>query len=132
MIAEQVKVFLYSIGLGALYILLFDIFRLMRRKKKTRDGIVYLQDVLYVGIIAMMIIISTFMMNHGELRGYMVIGYFLGGILYLLFFSHLFYHKGCWLLDTLEGKIKTVGQRIKILWKKLKKSKKNNQNQAGF
>ena len=129
---EQVKVFLYSIGLGVFFILLFDLFRLMRRKKKTRDAMVYLQDVIYVVMVAMMIIASTFMINHGELRGYMVIGYILGGMIYLLLFSHLFYQKGCWILDIIEKSLKIVSHRIKDLWKKIIKTKKNNQNQAGF
>ena len=75
MIANQVYVFLSSILVGAILALIFDIFRLMRRHKETRDYIVYIQDIFFWLIVAIVIIISAFITNSGELRGYMFIGY---------------------------------------------------------
>lgn len=77
MITNQVYVFFWSIAIGALLTLIFDIFRLMRRNKETKDIIVYIQDIFFWLIVAIVIIISAFITNSGELRGYMFIGYIL-------------------------------------------------------
>ena len=85
MIANQVFVFLWCIVVGAILTLIFDIFRLFRRNKKTKDLIVYIQDIFFWIIVAIVIIISAFIINSGELRGYMFVGYALR--LYVLFAS---------------------------------------------
>lgn len=77
MIVNQVYVFLWSILIGGVLTLVFDFFRLMRRHKETRDLIVYIQDIFFWFIVAIVIIISAFITNSGELRGYMFIGYLL-------------------------------------------------------
>lgn len=77
MIVNQVYVFLWSILIGAILTLIFDFFRLMRRNKEIRDLIVYIQDIFFWIIVAIVIIISAFVTNSGELRGYMFIGYLL-------------------------------------------------------
>lgn len=77
MITNQVYVFFSSIVVGVFLALIFDIFRLFRRNKKTKDIIVYIQDILFWIIVAVVIIISAFKTNSGELRGYMFIGYIL-------------------------------------------------------
>lgn len=89
MITNQVYVFFWSILIGAFLTLIFDFFRLMRRHKNTRDLIVYIQDIFFWLIVAVVIIISAFLTNSGELRGYMFIGYALGSMFYLLLFSKL-------------------------------------------
>lgn len=75
MITNQVYVFLWSIIIGAFLTLIFDFFRLLRRNKETKDIIVYIQDIFFWIIVAIVIILSAFITNSGELRGYMFIGY---------------------------------------------------------
>ena len=75
MITKQVYVFFWSIVIGAILTLIFDFFRLFRRNKKSRNITVYIQDVFFWIIVAIVIIISAFITNSGELRGYMFIGY---------------------------------------------------------
>ena len=77
MIEKQVYVFLCSILIGAILTFIFDLFRLTRRHKNSKDLIVYIQDILFGIIAAIVIIISAFVTNSGELRGYMFIGYIL-------------------------------------------------------
>lgn len=77
MIVDQVYVFLWSIVIGAILTLIFDFFRIIRRNKKSKDFIVYIQDIFFWIIVALVIIISAFITNSGELRGYMFIGYVL-------------------------------------------------------
>lgn len=131
MITNQVYVFFCSILIGAVLTLIFDCFRLMRRNKKTRDLIVYIQDILFWIIVAIVIIISAFITNSGELRGYMFIGYILGSMFYLLLFSRLILK----IFGTVFDKIDLVFEKIfyflrKIL-KKFKFKKKNTTIQQG-
>lgn len=86
MIVEQVYVFLYSILTGAIIGLLFDIFRAFRFNS-IKDIWVYIQDVIFWLMTAVIIITSAFLINEGELRIYMLIGYLLGAIFYMLLFS---------------------------------------------
>ncbi len=89
MIQSQVYVFLWSILIGAILAFVFDLFRVSRRKGGASFWIVCLQDILYFFIVAFIIIMSTFVINDGELRGYMFIGYALGVMFYLLLLSKL-------------------------------------------
>ncbi len=87
MIQNQVYVFLWSIVTGGLLALIFDFFRAARKCGKDNLLIVCLQDILYLIIAAFVIIMSSFITNDGDLRGYMFLGYLLGVIFYLLLFS---------------------------------------------
>ena len=86
MLVEQVYIFGWSIVTGMILGLLFDIFRGMRWKGM-KDIWVYLQDIVFWIVTGVIIICSTFLINMGELRGYMLIGYLLGAGFYFLLFS---------------------------------------------
>ena len=87
MIQNQAYVFLISILVGGVLAIIFDFFRLLRRKGNTKNYIVYIQDILYWLIVTFIIIMSAFLTNDGELRGYMFIGYILGAIIYVVTLS---------------------------------------------
>ena len=76
LIYDQVLVFLKSIGVGAILAWLFDLFRLMRGKHKQHSWLIYLQDSIYLFLATMLIIITAFIFNNGEIRGYMIIRLF--------------------------------------------------------
>ena len=86
MLVEQVYVFLGSIITGTILGILFDFFRSLRWNG-IRDIWVYIQDIIFWIVVALIIIVSTFIINEGELRGYMLIGYLLGAGFYMLLFS---------------------------------------------
>ncbi len=110
MVAEQVYIFLWSVLVGAIMGVVFDFFRALRRNGNTRNIIVYLQDVIFWLIVAIIIITSSFILNNGELRGYMLIGYLLGAFMYMLLLSN--YIKGTFIfIFNMWHKI------IQILWK---------------
>lgn len=122
MIANEVIVFLWSIIIGACLTLIFDFFRLVRRNKETKDIIVYIQDILFWMIVAIVIILSAFLTNSGELRGYMFVGYALGSMFYLLLFSKM--------VLTIFGKIFEIVEKLfanlKSILTKINFKKKNN------
>lgn len=86
MLAEQVSIFGWSILTGAVLGVLFDLFRGLRWEG-IKDIWVYIQDVVFWIVTALIIIVSAFLMNQGEIRGYMLIGYLLGAGFYLLTIS---------------------------------------------
>lgn len=125
MITSQVYVFFWSIIIGAILTLIFDIFRLMRRNKESRDIIVYIQDIFFWIIVAIVIIISAFITNSGELRGYMFIGYALGSMFYLLLLSKLFLKIFGTLFDKINSFFEKIFDFIKEKIKKINFKKKN-------
>lgn len=125
MITNQVYVFFWSIIIGAALTLIFDFFRLMRRNKETRDLIVYIQDIFFWLIVAFVIIISAFITNSGELRGYMFIGYALGSMFYLLLFSKIILNIFGTIFDKIDLFFEKIISILKKFVKKINFKKKN-------
>ncbi len=124
MIQNEVYTFLWSILIGAILAFIFDLFRISRRKGGTNVFIVCLQDVLYFVILAFIIIMSTFLINDGELRGFMIMGYALGAIFYLLMFSKMIIKIFSVILDFIESVLKKVFGGVKRLIMKVNFSAK--------
>lgn len=125
MIHNQVYVFLWSVVVGAILALVFDFFRLLRRKGNTKNYLVYLEDILYWIIVAFIIVVNAFVTNNGELRGYMFIGYIIGAIFYLILFSPLLLKILGGFLDLIENIFKRIGGFLGKIGNKLKFKKKN-------
>ena len=132
MVAEQVYIFLWSVLLGAIMGVVFDFFRALRRNGNTRNIIVYIQDVIFWLIVAIIIITSSFLLNNGELRGYMLIGYLLGALLYMLILS--IYVKGLFifLMNLVEKGISFLVTPFKKILEKTEKNKKKLENKQEF
>lgn len=128
MIANQVFVFFWSIVIGAILALIFDFFRISRRKGRTKNWVVYVQDVFYWIIVAIMIIASAFITNDGELRGYMFIGYGIGAIFYLILFSKILIKIISGILDFIENIVKKFIECIVKIKDKFNFKKKNVNN----
>lgn len=128
MIQNQVYVFLWSIFTGALLAFIFDLFRVVRRRGKSSVLIVCIQDVLYFLIVAFIIIMSSFITNDGELRGYMFFGYALGIMFYLLLFSKLVVKVLSLVFDMLGKAIDKCLTIPKKLLKKINFRRKTLQN----
>lgn len=137
MVAEQVYIFLGTVLVGAIMGVIFDFFRALRRNGDTRNMIVYFQDIVFWLIVAVIIITSSFLLNHGELRGYMLIGYVLGAFLYLLLFSRFVKAVFIFLMDLAHRGMQILcGPFLKLAEKlqeqrmleKLQKKEKNLEN----
>lgn len=73
---------------------------------------------------------STFFINDGELRGYMVLGYALGAIFYLLLFSKMIIKFFSTIFDFIElcnkkvlNGMKKMVSKMKFTTKRIKKEK---------
>ncbi|MBO5179601.1 MAG: spore cortex biosynthesis protein YabQ [Clostridia bacterium] len=125
MMAEQVYIFFTSVIIGAIMGIIFDFFRALRRKGNTKNILVYIQDIIFWLIIAIIIIVSSFIINNGELRGYMLLGYILGAIIYMLVFSKYIKMLFGFVFDFVE---KIFGYLMLPFEKLTRKLEKNNKN----
>lgn len=126
MLADQVYIFFSSVIIGAVMGVVFDFFRALRRKGNTKNILVYIQDSIFWFIIAIMIIVSSFIINSGELRGYMLIGYILGAILYMVLISKYIKFLFGVIFDFIEKIFEYIFSPFrKIMIKKLEKSNKS-------
>lgn len=123
MLVEQVYVFLWSIVTGAILGILFDLFRAFRFKG-IRDVWVYIQDIIFWLVTAVIIIASAFMINEGQLRGYMLIGYLLGAGFYMLLFSKFILHTLRFIFDGIRNGCQLLVKKSQNLFKLVKKEKK--------
>lgn len=120
MIQSQTYVFLSSVIVGAILAIIFDIFRIFRRKGNTPNFVVYIQDVFYWIIVTLIIIMSAFITNDGDLRGYMFIGYILGAVIYIVTVSSYILNITGKILDFFERILKKTNQKLKKMVKKNK------------
>lgn len=123
MLVEQVYTFLWSILTGVILGVLFDIFR-ASRFKGIKDIWVYIQDIIFWLISALIIIASTFLINEGELRGYMLIGYLLGAGFYMLLFSKFILYILRFIFENIRNGCHFLIKKVENLLKTFKKEKK--------
>lgn len=128
MLETQSIVFLWTIVIGMILGLVFDFFRILRRKGNTKDIMVYVQDTVFWIIVTIVIIVSTFLINDGELRGYMIFGYILGAVFYMLLFSKMIRSFFTFILDGIEKIFKFILKKIVNAVKKINFVSKNNKN----
>ncbi len=89
MIAEQVYIFLYAILAGVVAAFLYDILRIKRRAIKTGVIFVSIEDLLYWLIAAVLLFVTVYNSNNGQMRGFIFIGNVIGVILYETLFSNI-------------------------------------------
>ena len=129
MIQNQVYVFLWSIITGGLLALIFDIFRAIRKVGKSGLLIVCLQDILYLIMAAFIIIMSSFITNDGDLRGYMFLGYLLGVMFYVLLLSRMVVGLLSGVFKMLHNAVESILELPKKLFKKLDFKRNKLQNE---
>lgn len=87
---SQIGLFLIYVASGILICLLFDIFRALRKSIKTADIITYVEDTIFWIIAASFLMYLIFTLNSGNIRMYIFIALFIGGLLYYCTISKLF------------------------------------------
>jgi spore cortex biosynthesis protein YabQ len=109
-IDNQVIVFLYSIIGGIVIAFIYDVFRIKRKKIKSRAFITYLEDFAYWIIVAVVMFTSVYISNDGEIRSYIFLGTIIGLIIYILFLSKI-------VVMILMALIELLTKIFKTLWK---------------
>ncbi len=85
---EQIFIFFFIIGIIIGFI--FDFFRVIRKSFKTTDFITLIEDIIFLFISSILIIGGIIKINGGEVRFYLFLGIFLGGLIYSLTISNLY------------------------------------------
>ena len=87
----EVHIFLSTIYGGLIAGFIYDIYRTIRYFSKPRKFLTYLGDLLFWTITASIFFIILIKNNWGEVRGYTLIGFFLGILIYNKAFSRFIY-----------------------------------------
>lgn len=88
-VTHQVYVFLWSIAGGMLIAFLYDLFRIKRKTIKTHILMIYLEDLIFWILVAVILFLTVYLSNDGEIRGFIFLGTAIGIILYALTLSRL-------------------------------------------
>ena len=118
---DQLMTAIYFILVGIILGIIFDIFRILRKTIKTSDIITNIEDIIYGIITGIIILISIYWFNNGELRLYIFLNICFGIITYMLLISKHFININIIFIDALKKCIKYVIKPFIILLKYLKK-----------
>ena len=88
--SEQAKLFLSTVCIGYIIGFAYDIIRVFRSIIKHHEILKQAEDLLYWTISAMIVFILLLSENKGEVRFFMIIGSFIGMILYYFTLSSIF------------------------------------------
>lgn len=87
MISNEFSVFLAFVLIGIIISFIFDFFRILRCVYKTPDFVTILEDIAFWLISGIILLLGIFVLNDGNIRGYLFIGLFSGVCLYIVFIS---------------------------------------------
>ncbi|NLK87123.1 MAG: spore cortex biosynthesis protein YabQ [Clostridiaceae bacterium] len=107
-VSEQVIVFLWTTVCGMAAAFVYDLFRIFRKAVKTGSLVTFVQDVLYWLIVAVIMSITVFYSNDGELRGFLFLGAFIGAVLYALMFSRVIMSSSLFIIKVTVKTIKII------------------------
>lgn len=109
---EQLTSFIIFTIIGLIISIVFDFFRILRKTFKTPDLITCIEDIVFWIISGIIILISIFIFNNGELRLYIFIGILIGIILYMIFISKYFIKFNVYVINCLKYLINKILQII--------------------
>ncbi|MGE5629546.1 MAG: spore cortex biosynthesis protein YabQ [Caulobacteraceae bacterium] len=78
----QSFVFSYSVYGGILIGIIYDIYRVLRGRKKGERLITSLWDILFIFSVFIVVVWAIFSSNYGDIRAYVLIGFIVGFFLY--------------------------------------------------
>ncbi len=87
----QSLTFIYSLALGFIFCVAYDILRAIRSAVKTSDITVFFEDIIFFVISSFITFIFLLATTNGEVRGYVIVGIILGFMINFLTFSRLNY-----------------------------------------
>ncbi|MCD8023453.1 MAG: spore cortex biosynthesis protein YabQ, partial [Lachnospiraceae bacterium] len=93
-IRQETAVFLYAVLHGALLTLIYDFMRALRRAFRHNLAVLSLEDFLFWLLAGTLTFLLIYQRTDGTVRGYVIVGIFLGFSLYHLTLSPLFVSLG--------------------------------------
>lgn len=98
-VGGQVSACVYSVVLGALLCVFYDIIRATRKAGANSHIAVFAGDILFWLISALSVFIFLIAVTNGEIRGYVLLSCMLGFIIYRLTLGRLTFLVMCWFLS---------------------------------
>ena len=95
-VTRELIIFLYFILGGIFGGILLDLLRVFRKNRKVHDIVVYLEDFLYWIALGGIVIWLSYILDTGAIRMYMILGLFLGMLIYFLTLTKLMYKVFDW------------------------------------
>lgn len=87
-VSSQAYIFLCTVIGGMVVGFVYDIFRVSRKIIKTKNIIVYMEDIIFWILVSLLTFLVLFVSNAGQIRGYAFIGLILGVIIYAFLISY--------------------------------------------
>lgn len=120
-IKVEIYIFLTAIYGGLIAGLVYDIYRVIRYFFKPKKIFTIIEDLLFwIGIATIFVYIIN-KSSWGQLRGYMFIGFFLGGLIYLKILSKILFPLWVNIFKGIDFIIKGICHIIKLPFKKGKR-----------
>lgn len=110
---QEVYVFLSAMASGFAAGFLYDLFRLKRKALKTKSFAVYIDDIVFWIITALIVFIAAYSSNQGEIRFYFFLAVTLGVSVYYWLFSR-------WVIQILTFTVKVLIWPIVFILKLMK------------
>lgn len=113
-LALELHIFLTSIYGGIIGGLVYDLYRAIRYHYKFSKFVTYIQDFLFWVCMTYIFFSILVKINWGEIRGYIILGFIIGLVMYMITFNKFIYPLALKLVGLLKG---IVGHIIDlILW----------------
>lgn len=119
MISYQLYCFFIFIIIGIISGLIFDIFRILRRTFKTKDFIIYIQDILFWILVGFLMLYGLCVYTNGELRLYLFLGVILGFLIYIVTVSKYILKVNIKIITFIKNIFKTIFNFLSNFVKKL-------------
>jgi spore cortex biosynthesis protein YabQ len=87
----------------------YDVFRIRRKAVKTIGLLVYIEDLIFWIIAALVMFAVVYFSNEGEVRGYIFLGTLLGVVLYALLLSKIVINSSIFVL-------KVIYRVLRVIW----------------
>ncbi|NLK97587.1 spore cortex biosynthesis protein YabQ [Defluviitalea saccharophila] len=120
-ISEQAQIFIAAVEAGIIIGIFYDVFRIIRKIIPHPDWLIQLEDLIYWIIVSGFMFFVLFSKNYGEIRGFALLGAFLGNVTYFFTFSIFLMKISDWIIywikRIIRGLIRIVLIPIKIILK---------------
>lgn len=116
---SQISGFMYAMILGSLFSLFYDVFRSFRSVKTHSIVLVFIEDLIYFFIIAILSFIFFLSITAGEIRGYILIGILVGFLCFYILLSRYCIYMFTFIFNTLFNIFKLFSKWFYIIFAKI-------------
>lgn len=82
-VCDETISFLVFVLIGFIFSIIFDFFRAIRRVTKTKNNIIYFQDIVYFIIIGMVLLVAIVNIRRDSFRLYLILAIIIGIVMYV-------------------------------------------------